>query len=361
MKIVFDNIIYSLQHYGGVSVVWNNLVSRIVHTGHDVQFVEYDDAQQNISRQLLQLPPERLHIRSSFLMALRRYFNPQLPQSITRRLDEGGRQPFIFHSSYFRISTDPRAINVTTVHDFTYELFVQNWLKRWLHCRQKHAAIRKSQHVVCISDNTRRDLLRILPDVDPAKVHVIYNGVESGRFYPLEGAEHQDFALFVGRRDHYKNFHAILHPLAEHGITLRIVGETLSSKELLLLQQSGIRYHYCGMVSDEELNRLYNQALFLFYPSCYEGFGLPVLEAQMAGCPVLAFNASSIPEIIGDSTLLLNDISAQSIRPYLQRFRDPLSRQAVIADGLLNAARFSWDRTAEQYLQIYQQGINNMN
>ncbi len=357
MKIVFDNIIYSLQHYGGVSVVWNNLVSRMVSTGNDVQFVEYDDAQQNISRQLLQLPPERLHIRKSLLMALRRYFNPRLPQSILQKLDEGDKERFIFHSSYFRISTDPRAINVTTVHDFTYEFFVHNWLKRWLHCRQKHAAIRKSQHVVCISENTRRDLLRILPDVDPTKVHVIYNGVESGRFYPLEGVAHADFALFVGRRDHYKNFHAILRPLAELGITLRIVGESLSPKELSLLAQSGINYHYCGMVSDEELNRLYNQALFLFYPSCYEGFGLPVLEAQMAGCPVLAFNASSIPEIIGDPSLLLTEISAQSIKPYLQRFRHPLSRQAVISAGLLNAARFSWDRTAEQYLRVYQQGI----
>lgn len=352
MRIVFDNIIYSLQHYGGISVVWNNLVSRIAASGHEVQFVEYNDADRNISRHALELPKRNIVRGRSFMMPVRRYFNPKVSNKI---FDGKIADPrYIFHSSYFRISHDPNAINITTVHDFTYELFVHNWMKRKLHCRQKHAAIREAQHVVCISENTRRDLLRLLPDVDPAKVSVIYNGVEQKRFHQIEGIEHQDFALFVGRRDPYKNFLQVLQPLSDLGIPLRIVGNQLSKVELAQLALSGIDYQYLGIVSTEELNRLYNQALFLCFPSQYEGFGLPILEAQMAGCPVMAFNGSSIPEVIGDPTLMLDELTSEAIAPLVERFRQPGSRAQIIAQGLQNASRFTWDRMAEQYLELYQ-------
>lgn len=358
MRIVFDNIIYSLQRYGGISVVWNNLVSRIVASGHDVQFMEYSNADVNISRRVLNLPGKRIERVGSFMMPIRRYFNPHLSARLTHQDTLQSDKHYIFHSSYFRLSDDPNAINITTVHDFTYEMFVHNWVKRTLHCRQKHAAIRNADRVVCISENTRRDLLRILPDVDPAKVSVIYNGVESGKFHVIPDMRHEDFAIFVGRRDDYKNFLSILKPLANLGIRLCIVGSPLTRLELDQLAQSGIDYQYCGLVSYEELNRLYNQALFLFYPSRYEGFGLPVLEAQMAGCPVLAFNASAIPEVIGDPTLMLDELTTEAIAPQIQRFRDPQSRARIVAEGLANASRFSWDKMAAQYLQLYQNAFD---
>ena len=91
-------------------------------------------------------------------------------------------ESFIFHSSYFRISSNPNAINITTVHDFTYEYFYHG-LHKWIHCWQKYYAIRKSKYVVCISENTKKDLLNFLPDVDEKKIHVIYNGV-SDDYYP---------------------------------------------------------------------------------------------------------------------------------------------------------------------------------
>ena len=355
MKIVFDNIIYSIQRYGGISVVWNNLISRVIQTGQGVLFIEYDNAEQNISRNILQLPRQCIKMGSSFLINLRRYFNP----SISRReiFASNSKESFIFHSSYFRTCNDQHAVNITTVHDFTYELFVKSWLKRTIHCHQKHAAIRRSQRIVCISENTRQDLLRILPDIDPNKVSVIYNGVEDTKFNVIPGIEHKDFAIFVGRRDDYKNFQTILRPLAELNIRLCIVGSKLSDIELRQLDESGIQYEYHGLVTYEELNRLYNQALFLFYPSRYEGFGLPILEAQMAGCPVLAFNGSSIPEVIGDKTLMLDEITAEKIAPCIERFRNPESRAQIVADGLANARRFTWDRMAQQYLTLYEEAL----
>lgn len=349
MRIIFDNIVYSLQRYGGISVVWNNLIMRILQREHDVHFLEHSDAQLNISRQLLPLPKEKIHSLSTRLLMLRRYLNPQVPKELV-----ADQKPFIFHSSYFRLCNHPKAINITTVHDFTYEFYVRNWFKRTLHCWQKHAAIRRADHVVCISENTRRDLLRILPDINPDKISVIYNGVERGSFYRLPNTTHQDFALFVGRRDEYKNFDAIVQPLAELGIPLHIVGPDLSPTEQARLNALGLRYKMCGIIGHNELNVLYNQALFLIFPSYYEGFGLPVLEAQMAGCPVMAYNASSIPEVIGDPTLMLDAFTTQTMAPLVERFRNPDTRASIVANGLANASRFSWDKMAEQYLQLYQ-------
>ena len=131
MRIVFDNIIYSLQHYGGISVVWNNLVSRIAASGHEVQFVEYNDAERNISRHALELPKRNIVRGKSFMMPVRRYFNPKVSNKI---FDGKIADPrYIFHSSYFRISHDPNAINITTTRRAETSLEKRVFMKETSH------------------------------------------------------------------------------------------------------------------------------------------------------------------------------------------------------------------------------------
>lgn len=343
MNIVFDNIVYSWQRFGGISVVWTNLLTRIVNRGDDITILEDDRVMNNISRSSITLPKEMIRNVSSSFFAIRRYINPRVQLE----------KPFVFHSSYFRTSDNPNAINVTTVHDFTYELFVKNPIKRWIHTSKKNASIRKSDAVVCISENTKRDLLRFVPDVDPQKVHVIYNGVDTV-FRQLENVKKKDFALFVGRRDAYKNFTSIIKPLADCGVPLVIVGSPLSNDEMALLEETKISYEYLGVVDNEKLNLLYNEALCLLFPSLYEGFGLPVVEAQMAGCPVIAFDASSIPEVISSEECLLRDFSYEEIAAKIQLVSDEHSRKALVEKGLANAKNFTWDRVADQYYKLYQ-------
>ena len=355
MKIVYDNIIYSLQKYGGISVVWSNLLSRIQKDGScDMQCLEYDGAEKNISRASLKLPTAIVHRMKSVCLKLERYFNP-MKRSIQPVSGEGR---FIFHSSYYRTCGCGEAINVTTVHDFAYEYFVKNPIVRYLHCRQKYNAIRKSAKVVCISQNTKKDLLKFLPDVDPSKVVVIYNGVDR-KFRQIEGSECKGYVLYVGNRDRYKNFIALVEPLAKLKVKLLIAGKPLTQREIDVMGAAHLLYSYCGMVSDDELNKLYNEALCLMYTSTYEGFGLPVLEAQMAGCPVVAYNASSIPEVIGDKRLLIDDFSAESIGECLSLLKDVATRAEIIREGLANANRFSWDKMAEEYKQVYKELLRN--
>lgn len=349
MKIVYDNIIYALQRCGGISVVWSNLIQRCLKKDADILFMDYEH--ENISRADIDLPAGNIIRKRLSMPQVQRFINPSGKEF---RINE----PFIFHSSYYRTLSHPNAINITTVHDFMYSFYVKNPVSKFLHCKQQYDAIRKSDIVVCISENTKRDLLRLLPDVNPDKVKVIYNGVDK-RFHRLKDAEYKDYFLFVGNRSGYKNFSAVIGPISECGFELKIVGPALTQEEKELMESNKLRYTYCGRVSDEELNMLYNEAFCFIYPSLYEGFGLPVLEAQMAGCPVLAVNTSSLPEIIGDRNLLLDSVTSDTLREKIPLLRDPQSRKGIIENGLANAARFSWDRMTEEYLMLYQSAIDN--
>lgn len=345
MKIVFDNIIYSLQQAGGISVVWTHLIKRVMEKWDSLSFIEYN-GENNIERESITIPADIIDIRSEKFIKFKRYLNPKVNSS----------EPFIFHSSYFRICSNPLAINVTTVHDFTYELFVKNPIKRWAHCKQKHRAIRKADIVVCISENTRKDLFRILPDVPPQKVHVIYNGVDD-TFRQLNNHNTEPYILFLGRRDFYKNFDKIIEPISKSGMELHIVGSPLNKQEKSLIKRYNCTCKHHGFVSGEELNALYNHAFCLLYPSEYEGFGLPILEAQKSGCPVIALNGSSITEIIGDETLLLQTTTIEEITKKIQLLKDPTTRQEIICRGFENAKQYSWDKMANNYISLYKKAI----
>ncbi len=343
MRIVYDNIIFTWQQSGGISVVWGHLLKRMLKTSFNVTCIEYSGTERNITRKTLNIPSKLIDKRSNFAFKIRRYLNPIIKI----------KEPFIFHSSYFRTSHNKQAINVTTVHDFTYELFETNLLKKLLHCWQKHRAIRHSDCIVCVSYNTRNDLLRFLPDVDPAKIHVIYNGVDEA-FRPLPDIQKKNYVLFVGQRKGYKNFESILHPLAKANLPLVIVGKPLTEKEKKKLVAVGIKYHYIGTISNQELNKRYNEALCLLYPSSYEGFGLPVIEAQRAGCPVIAKEGSSITEIIGDTRLLLHHVSKEEILAKLLLLKESKLYQDFVDKGLQNSQKYTWDLMTKGYLKLYE-------
>ena len=355
MKIWIDNIIFSLQKTGGISVVWYEIIKRLLCSGVKVTFIEYSCV-NNMQRMQLVVSPDSIIKYPSFMLRYKRY----LPVTC-KNVNES----FIFHSSYFRISSNPNAINITTVHDFTYEYFYHG-LHKWIHCWQKYYAIRKSKYVVCISENTKKDLLNFLPDVDEKKIHVIYNGV-SDDYYPLESTpsfnlpySYKSYLLFVGERRAYKNFKLVIESMCDKDWRIIIVGSALTQEEKTFLDSTigNQCYYYAGRVSNKQLNILYNGSKALVYPSSYEGFGIPVLEAQKAGCPVIAYNASSIPEIIGDTPLLMNSLDKEELCSKLELLSDESLCSEVIQKGLENVKRFSWDKMYEQLMSLYEEAYN---
>lgn len=363
MKVLFDNIIFSLQSIGGVSVVWYEFLSRILKAPHlERMFLEYADAKNNIFREKLSINESDIYELNKRFFIFKRFFDLKIKINST----------FLFHSSYYRISSNPQAINITTVHDFTYEYFVKG-LKKKIHCWQKHRAIHKSDYILCISESTKKDLLKFMPNVDENKITVIYNGV-SEEYRPLSDSKFIDYpfkafsyVLFIGSREKYKNFSLAVEAVSKTNLNLIIVGGTLSVGEIVFLNKLlGVK-KYCHKkgIPNEELNVLYNNAFCLLYPSSYEGFGIPVLEAQKAGCPVIAYNASSIPEIIGKTPLLMNKLSIDEILDKINILQDSSIRKKIIEAGLENAQKYSWDKMfndiMDLYAKAYQKRINMKN
>ncbi len=306
MNVIFDNIIFSLQRFGGISVVWNELLQR-AQADKELNLTELDYRNERLYRWL------------------ERYRIP----------DYMAEKPSVFHSSYFRVLPQPGVRNVTTVHDLTYH-FYRKGLPKAVHLWEEARALKHSEAIICISENTKRDLLTFYPWVKEETIHVIYNSV-SDDFYPIKNIEKKGYLLFIGNSSvSYKRY-----DIAQE-----------------VAKRTGLELVAARNVTSEELNKLYNEALCLLYPSDYEGFGLPILEAQKAGCPVIAQNYSSVPEVIGKGGLIVEHSSTEKIvQQMVEKVNEVQSRpmQGIIAAGIENAKRFSWDNTYEQTKNVYRQ------
>lgn len=353
MIVFFDNVVFELQRAGGISVYWSELLSR--HNAEESVFFGRDN--ENIFAAGLSLRQQSEVYPSWFS---RRYL-PFWPKSGCVNLDR-----HIFHSSYLRYSSCLKAINVTTVHDFTYEYY-SHGIRRWVHGLQKKQAVRKSAGIICVSENTRRDLLKFYPWVDEGQVRVIYNGV-GDEFHPVEDplpalseelgfVPDKPFLIFVGDRTSYKNFDifvGLASALTEFDLVV-VGGKPFSEDELNKCPAFTSKVKHFRGVSSGVLNLLYNAAFCLVYPSAYEGFGIPVLEAMKAGCPVVSTNLSSIPEVAGDAALLVENIHVASFAEKIMQLFDESVRRNLLEKGYMQASRFSWDRCFQETYAFYQE------
>jgi len=364
MNIIFDNIIFSLQKSGGGSVYWYELVRRFSKTNNKIKYLEQNRKNKNLFRKNLEITNSKRF--NLFPLEIIRF----LP--VFKKL----RKKTIFHSSYYRVLLSSKAINVTTIHDFTPEYFFLGISKR-INNLQKNFAIRHSDGIICISENTKKDLLKFHPKAANKDIKVIYNGVSDSFFKiknvkkliqaivdtEVKGVLEKSYILYVGHRTNYKNFAIAVETMKEisNNYHFVIVGEPLNKieKEYIYSFLSDNDFTVLSKKNNEVLNLLYNQAFCLLYPSSYEGFGIPILEAMKAGCPVVTTNKSSIPEVAGDAAIMIDNISALEFQHAIISLSNDDIRKGLIQKGYAQSAKFSWDKSFNEVMLFYKKLYEN--
>ncbi len=344
MKIVYDNIIYNLQYAGGISNYWFQLSMRLLKSNNNIIFVERN-CTNNIYRKQLNITNLYRKRKINLPLIFDRFVNINLRDN----------EKFIFHSSYNRITKNINAIQVLTVHDLIHEKFYTG-LRRHLHVYQKKIAIKNASHIIAVSENTKNDLLSFYPSIKEENITVIYNGV-SEQFTCLQEIN-ENYILYIGSREKYKNFRTIVQLLSTFKeFKLVIVGSKLSIEETEHLNSFlKDRWEMHTGLSNDDLNILYNKAFALLYPSSYEGFGIPLLEAMRAGCPFIALNNSSIPEVAGEAGILLDKLTIDSLS---KAFADiKLNREVIKSKGFIQSKMFSWDKSYKETVSLYEKLLN---
>ncbi len=384
MRILFDHQVFSWQTYGGISRYFAEQMRGLVALGQEV-FLPERFFSENVY--LRQFPDFQRKSLSSFAFKGKKKLQNVLGRkSSLKAVDQ--KKPNVFHPTYF----DPYFVKtlekrgipfVLTVHDMIHEIYghgSRSFFSLDAHVvENKQFLAAKAAAIIAVSENTRLDLLRFCPQIDPAKIHVIHHG-NSLQSSPndqclLSNAQclmtnvqcpmsnFSPYLLFVGQRKAYKNFSWMLEHLAdllrlEKDLRLVCVGGSeFDEVEIAQMKRLAIvhKVQYTTVNSDLELSNLYSQAACFIFPSQYEGFGIPVLEAFACGCPVVLNRASSLPEVGGDAASYFEEKEPDSLEKAVRRIlEDADFRKKMIELGRERVKAFSWEQSVAKHLGVYQ-------
>lgn len=244
-----------------------------------------------------------------------------------------------------------------TVHDMIPEIY--NIYKQQIEC--KSILIKKAAHIITVSECTKHDLMRI-SGVPEDRITVIYHGFEHREIPTQKSIINHPYILYVGARYQYKNFDYFISqvlPFLYKHTDFHIVctGTKFSTEETEMLKQHGlsdrITHKFC---TNEELDQLYAHAFAFVYPSKYEGFGLPILEAFHANCPVILNNKSCFPEVAQDAALYFDsDSESDTLLSQLEKLYDMPENEKLdlLSRGKKRLSFFSWKKASEQLAEVY--------
>jgi glycosyltransferase involved in cell wall biosynthesis len=281
----------------------------------------------------------------------------------------------VLHSLHYThplLALTPR---VVTVHDLTFLLFPEMHTRgrRWIMPFFTRRAMRHAEAVIFVSNATQQDAERLLPagsnlrsvvplGVEPCVPILIGDGPSDSVLFDI-GIK-RPYLLFIGTLEPRKNIVRIVHAFEQiaaqrPALTLVLAGKLgwHTDEIVVAINNSPVqsRIRHLGFVSEVEKSVLLRNCEMLVYPSLYEGFGLPVLEAMAAGAPVITSNISSMPEVAGDAAVLVDPASTDAIASAVERILDDVTLASRLrVGGLAQASLFTWNVTARRTFQIYQ-------
>ena len=360
MKVVYDAQIFLLQKYGGVSRYFLELYNEIkmdnsnnISAEFQVLFSQNYYLEQGIGKKM-----------TSSSIIKNKYFNKILKMlnQIYLNLFLIGEYESIYHPTWNNLKYIPKKTKIViTVHDMIQEILWNDNPRYSKEILNKKEAIYKSDAIIAISQNTKRDILKIYPDIPESKITVVYHGTNH---LPAEEKPKihipEKYILYVGRRVKYKGYQFMLEAISnlveESEVNIVVAGSSLTDEEKRILKKLNIEDKIFKIqATDAELAYLYSHALCFVFPSEYEGFGFPILEAFDNRCPVLCSNTSCFPEIGGDAVEYFELNSKESLNKKLKSIiDDPNKRSHMIEQGLERVKNFTWEKCARETCKVYE-------
>jgi len=351
MKILYDGQVFSWQKFGGISRYFCELMK------HSQGLFDYSVggifSDNNYACELGFYKP--FPIKKNFKGKYRLLKWLSKKDSLKKLKDNCD----VIHPTYY----DPYLICKTnkpiviTVHDMIHELFPAGFTDY----PNKKELLERSAKIIAISQNTKNDILKFFPQIPEEKVSVIYHGTS---WDVLEKrAKKKNYILFTGGRAFYKNFNNFIYAVAplltKYNLQLKCTGTLFTNAEVALLKQQKIfERTSVQFANEDELKELYANALCFVFPSLYEGFGIPILEAFACGCPLILSNASCFPEIAGNAGIYFEPKSIDDMREKIDRVICSESlRETLVNKGFERLKDFSWQRCARQTAEVYGCGI----
>jgi glycosyltransferase involved in cell wall biosynthesis len=385
MKILYDHQTFSNQKYGGISRYFAEIMQYLYKEkiSFDLSLLYSEnmnlmnrDYFQNLNQLGNLFIPEPLEwlFKGSFpgkgrlfnLVHKGKYRNAQiseLNQDYSFRTLQINSynvfHPTYYHDYYLPIVKKKVPV-VLTVYDMIHEFFSKFYLPTQNEYATKANSILTADKIIAISNSTKNDLINYL-GVQSEKIEVIHLA-SSLLYYPEKDQnENKDYILFVGNRDGYKNFipfiKSIVPIFKKFKINLVCAGGNIfSKKERLLFKSLEISDYliHIPFQDDFHLASLYKKALFFVFPSLYEGFGIPLLEAMNIGCPVVCSNTSSFPEVTGDACEYFDPNKTESIFTAVKKILESESYRKILSQkGIDQSKKFSWDKTAKRHIELY--------
>jgi glycosyltransferase involved in cell wall biosynthesis len=368
MKLIFDYQIFAAQKNGGISRYFCNLIKYLKNDPNlEISLPLHHHNNEYLQEMSAILGAKNFKKIQNFGNFSLNFFkkSPDQNQEITKKILQTTKFD-VLHTTYYDdyflefLSKKPFVI---TIHDMIHEIFPELFsLKDKTALLKKELAL-KADKIIVVSQASKRDLLKFI-DVREEKISVIYQACSLDenlikKQFKKTG-QFRDYLLFVGHRSAYKNFYFMLTAIAKilknNDLGLICFGAAFNKKEKYFIEKLGLEKKVQLISgSDYDLIGLYKNALCFIAPSCYEGFGVTVLEAFACGCPVLTSNSSAIPEAAGQAAIYFDPKDNIAIANAVEQvIGSPDLRLKMIQKGFIQNQLFSWPQIAGQMTREYQ-------
>jgi len=388
-KVFYDHTIFSIQKFGGISRYYAELIRHSIGLFETEVGIKYSDNQhlKDILPNLKIFPyPKEIKYGQNFLQKKRNKilqflkFNPpqikgvnyfEINQKITLK-ELCSAKKFIFHPTYYEDYFFEHLGNrpaILTVYDLIHEIFSEYFSLSDATIEKRKKLLDRANHIIAISHQTKHDLIEIygLPEEKVSVIHLSHSFVGNlkvSQVFSEKINQVKPYLLYTGNRSGYKNFYFFVRCWAVLSkkfpeVHLVCTGPSFSDEEVKLFHSLGLvdKIHYIS-ANEEQLFALYQNALAFVFPSLYEGFGIPVLEAFQAGCPALLSDIPVFKEIASNAALFFKPKSYKDMAEKLEyMIIDSKLRESLRQQGSIIASQFSWQKTAKETASVYRNFI----